>query len=128
MSEFHTIIHAIGVDDAPSVSQNTLGSHKFACSFEDVTVAFETLPRMFLEPDGSFVWVTEEDGRRCQLDGLLTDDGTHLLHCELKGQCGNDTLDALLTAFGCPEQRVHFQLVQEGTYLSEAEFRERFML
>lgn len=120
MSEFHAIIHATDGD-------NAICTDKFGSSFEDVSDAFRELPRMFLEPDGSFVWVIEEDGQRYQLDGLLTDDGASLIHCELKGRCGQQILDELLSALGWPEQMVRFQLVQEGTYLTEAEFRKNFI-
>ena len=126
MNEFHVIIHAVDDDEHKLSPSVTAGSGKFGCSFEDVSDAFEKLPRMFLEPDGSFVWVIEKNGSRSQLDGLLTDDGTHLLHCELKGQCCGETLDQLLTTLGWPKQAVHFQLIQEGVFLSEEEFRKRF--
>lgn len=123
MSKFHVIVHAMPKDGEAA----TASSEKFDRSFEDVSEAFEALPRMFLEPDGSFVWVVDGSGCRFQLDGLLTDDGVHLLHCELKGHCDNNTLDQLLTALGWPKRNVGFQLVQEGTFLSEAQFREQFI-
>ena len=54
MSEaFHVILHATEAVDS-----------KFDCSFEQVTAALEELPRMFLEPDGSFVWVIEDGESR----------------------------------------------------------------
>jgi len=116
MAEFHVVLQASELPDS-----------KFVVSFEEVTEAFEQLPRMFLEPDGSFVWVVEDQGTKYQLDGLLTDDGANLLHCELKGTCNAAVLDQFLTALGWPEQTIVFQIVREGTYVSEAEFRAKFV-
>ena len=116
MSEFHVVLQASELPDS-----------KFAISFEEATEAFEQLPRMFLEPDGSFVWVVEDAGAKYQLDGLLTDDGTNLLHCELKGTCNAAVLDQFLTALGWPDQSLVFQVVRQGSYLNEAEFRAKFI-
>ena len=110
---FHVIIHATEAADS-----------KFAYSFEQVSDAFEQLPRMFLEPDGSFVWVINDGTNRYQLDGLLVDDGSHLLTCELKGTCDNRILDQFLIALGWPDQNVVFQRVHHGVFLSESKFRE----
>ena len=98
-------------------------TESFDCSFEDVAQAFDQLPRMFLEPDGSFVWVVEAGGNRFQLDGGLVDNGTQVLSVELKGTCNERVLDAFLPAFGWPRQRLLFQLIQQGVYISEDEFR-----
>ncbi len=116
MNEFHVVLHA---------DESKTG--KFSKSFEQVSESLEQLPRLFLEPDGSFVWVVERDGSRIQIDGLLTDDGANLLHCELKGACDTETLNQLLGAFGWPEQLICVQLVQMGAFLSESEFRSQFI-
>ena len=78
---------------------------------------------MFLEPDGSFVWVVDDLDRQYQLDGSLYDDGERLLHVELKGTCDSTALDTFLSQLGWPTQTLIFQLVQQGIYLSEGEFR-----
>ena len=57
----------------------------FAVSFEEASAALERLPRMFVEPDGSFVWVADETTRSWQLDGMLYDRDGRLLYVELKG-------------------------------------------
>jgi hypothetical protein len=96
----------------------------FACSFEEVATALELLPRMFLEPDGSFVWVIVQNDSRYQLDGNLVDDGTKLLSVEFKGTCSEETLNELLSKLGWPQQELIFQLVQQGIYMAEVDFRE----
>src|SRR4051812_40193066 len=40
-----------------------------AVTFEQVAAALEVLPRMFFEPDGSFVWVSPDGEPHWQLDG-----------------------------------------------------------
>ena len=115
---FHIVLHA--GDPMESVDS------KFGCSFEQLTESFEKLPRMFLEPDGSFVWVIEIEGSRFQMDGLLTDDGSNLLNCELKGTCEKSIWEQFLGTLGWPTQSVVVQLVQSGTFVSESEFRSAF--
>ena len=99
---------------------------RFRSSFEFAAKRMEKLPRFFFEPDGSFVWVVEQE-RRFQLDGSLYDDGQYLVNVELKGSCTLDMLDEFLSCLGWPDEAVLFQLVQRGIYLSETEFRRHFV-
>ncbi len=99
---------------------------RFARSFEEVAAAFEALPRMYFELDGSFVWVVDNE-ERFQLDGSLYDDGERLLNVELKGTSNTELLDTFLGCLGWPEQSILFQLVQHGFYLSESEFRKCYV-
>ncbi|MFM9066782.1 MAG: hypothetical protein ACKOUR_05540 [Planctomycetota bacterium] len=95
---------------------------------------------MYLEPDGSFVWVGEADQAgagdessdggfkpsspsRWQVDGNLYDLHGRLLYIELKGHCPPAMFDQLLSACGWPRQAVLFQLLREAIYLSETDFR-----
>jgi hypothetical protein len=97
-----------------------------AVTFDAALSAFECLPRMFIEPDGSFVWRgTTEDGETWQLDGNLIDRGPALAHVELKGTCPSERLDDVLCALGWPERAIAFQLPERGEILSEPAFRER---
>lgn len=93
-------------------------------SFETALAALESLPRMFIEPDGSFVWAqVEADGTAWQLDGNLIDQGPSLAHVELSGVCTPNALDQILTALGWPETKLLFQLARQGVFLNEAQFR-----
>ncbi|MCU0876622.1 MAG: hypothetical protein MUF06_02380 [Pirellulaceae bacterium] len=97
-----------------------------AVTFDAALSALEPLARMFIEPDGSFVWRgTTDDGETWQLDGNLIDRGASLAHVELKGTCPSGRLDEVLRALGWPEQAVAFQLPERGEILSEQAFRER---
>jgi hypothetical protein len=103
------------------------GSHSgLSVSFENALASLETLPRLFIEPDGSFVWRgTTDDGQSWQVDGNLIDRGEVLDYAELKGTCPSERLDEMLGALGWPVCPLAFQLPRQGIVLSEAEFRRQ---
>jgi hypothetical protein len=92
-------------------------------SFEEAAERLQRLPRLFFEPDGSFVWVENGDGKRWQVDGTLYDRSGRLLYAELKGHCPCESFDDLLRAFGWPDTPVMFQLIRHAAYLDEGQFR-----
>jgi hypothetical protein len=100
-------------------------AHPFAMTFEEVVAALERLERMFVEPDGSFVWVSSSDApaRPWQLDGNLSDRNGRLLLVDLKGSCAEVEFERLLAAFGWPGMPVCFELTREAVFLGESEFR-----
>jgi hypothetical protein len=93
-------------------------------SFDAAVTLLGMLPRLFIEPDGSFVWTGEKAGQPWQVDGNLIDRGDCLAYVELKGLCPEKQFDDLLAAFGWPEAPLAFQLPRRGVTLNEAEFRE----
>jgi hypothetical protein len=96
----------------------------FRVSFEEAEAALAQLPRMFIEPDGSFVWVAAEGEPRWQVDGVLYDRDERLLYVDLKGSCPAAAFDQLLTALGWPETEVMMQLTRAAVFLDEKTFRE----
>jgi len=97
-----------------------------AVTFDDAAAALAVLPRMFLEPDGSFVWRGQDGGGGAwQLDGNLIDRGKVLDRVELKGICPPERLDEVLAALGWPQSSVAFQLPRRGVFLTEAAFRRQ---
>ena len=82
-----------------------------------------TLPRMFIEPDGSFVWTGEQAGQSWQVDGVLYDEGPALSYVEMSGRCPANEFDQFLAALGWPAAPVMFQLMEAGVFLSEPTFR-----
>lgn len=92
-------------------------------TFDGALASLSRLPRMFIEPDGSFVWTGTADGQPWQVDGNLVDQGDVLSYVELKGHCPEDRFDQLLAALGWPEQPLTFQLPQRGIFLTEQQFR-----
>ncbi|MFT5522506.1 MAG: hypothetical protein ACI9HK_000450 [Pirellulaceae bacterium] len=96
----------------------------FHCTFEDAFSALEKLHRMFVELDGSFVWVGDQDGSRWQLDGVLYDWGGQLQHVDLQGHCFPEQLEQLLACLVGQQANVVFQLPELSLYLSDSEFRK----
>lgn len=140
MTPFHINLHAKPAEE-PTLSTVALESksitslqyrnptsERFGQSFEETEARFAEIPRMFLEPDGSFVWVLQHEQSRSQLDGSLIDDGQRLLHVETKGCCHKGMFDQFLSLLGWPEQAILVQLVQQGVFVSESVFRAEFEL
>ncbi|MFO0914583.1 MAG: hypothetical protein U0795_16615 [Pirellulales bacterium] len=90
----------------------------FTRSFEEVCESLAELPRMFVEPDGSFVWRTPSG----QLDGQLHDGPCGLAHIELKGSISLDDWRRWLACVGWPDQSLAVQLARDGIFISESEF------
>lgn len=133
---FHVTIHARAAEVAPAGLIALAGhdyptldvpaaalSAPFDRSFEAVGEALTGLDRMYLEPDGSFVWVSSAGEPPWQLDGVLYDRAGRLLYVELKGRCPHGPFEQLLAALGWPDTLVMFQLVREAVFLDESCFR-----
>jgi hypothetical protein len=114
MLRFHVLVHGRSGEAA-----GPLG-----VTFDAAYEALAVLSRMFIEPDGSFVWtgVTIE-GEAWQVDGNLIDRGESLAYVELKGHCPEAQFDMLLKALGWPGESLLFQLVEQGVLLEEESFR-----
>lgn len=88
-------------------------------TYEQAVERMEALPRMLLEPDGSFVWSGSQP-RPWQIDGVLYDAGGQLGYVELNGDAPSGQLRQLLQALappGCASQRsLQVQLVREGVF------------
>ncbi len=136
MYQFHTAIH-VRPAEANSGPAIKLGDRKltvldvpravlaapFALSFEEASQRLGGLERLFIEPDGSFVWVSPQSAAPWQLDGNLFDRAGRLLFVDLKGTCPPAVFDRLLAALGWPVTPLMFELVREAVLLDEAEFR-----
>ena len=103
------------------LSVDELGS-SFARSFEEALSGIERLPRMFIEPDGSFVCVNPSP-EKWQIDGQLNDGPTGLNSVEIKGTIAANAWESFLKCLGWPRESVVVQLVREGLFMSESEFR-----
>src|SRR3954447_25825331 len=94
-------------------------------TFDQATAALQLLERLFIEPDGSFVWTgSDADGESWQVDGNLIDRGQALAYVEVKGRCREKQLDQLLAALGWPQATLSFHLPQRGVILDETAFRQ----
>ena len=87
MYHFHASIHARPDDCQPAaplavagqrlttlqISPEWLGKGALGRSFEEAAADLARLERMFIEPDGSFVWVSRQGEAAWQIDGNLLD-------------------------------------------------------
>jgi hypothetical protein len=101
--------------------------NSFTASWDEAAHALGQMPRMIFEPDGSFILSGDDRGVRWQVDGHLFDFDDRLYRVELRGQCPVPTFEDLLRCVGWPAQQVEFEMVREGTTLSEAAFRRALL-
>jgi hypothetical protein len=95
-------------------------------TFEQAFAQLEQLERMYIEPDGSFVWVSSDEAEAAtwQVDGLLHDRGDGLVGIELKGCCPRFAFEKLLFVCGWPTTALSFQLVREAVFFDERTIRQ----
>jgi hypothetical protein len=93
-----------------------------ALSFEEAAERLRSLPRMFLEPDGSFVWVSSSQRQRWQVDGVLYDREGRLLFVDVKADCPAVVWRQFLKSLGAETTPLLFHLVHESVFLDEVGF------
>ncbi len=138
MYQFHASIHAMPNQAVASSNMLQIGSHQvkplqidphatgqpMTVSFEQTEEALNNFPNLFIEPDGSFVWVASaEDSVSWQIDGMLYDRDDRMLFAEIKGSCPETEFDRLLKTLGWPKSTLMFQSTQHAAYFTEADFR-----
>lgn len=137
---FDITVHRLGVDSPPAGHAAVLHvdewgdwptlavprerlSMPLAIAFDDALERLGRLDRMFVEPDGSFVWTGQQLGRPWQVDGNAVELSGRLLLADLKGECPADEFDRLITSFGWPGERLMLLLVRPAVLLAEETFR-----
>lgn len=95
----------------------------FAVGFDAALERLGSLPGMFAEPDGAFVWTAGPGRPAWQVDGTMLERSGRVLLVDCKGACPAAEFDRLLAAFGWPGCQVVFQLVRPAVFLEEADFR-----
>lgn len=92
-------------------------------SFEQAAEILATFPRMHVEPDGSFVWVSLAEATEAwQIDGNLYDRDRSLIAIDLKGTCHRTQLGALFDVFRAGGRELMIELVQDGVFVRERDF------
>lgn len=96
--------------------------------FDDAIGRLAAIERLYVEPDGSFVWASgrrdEVAGRDWwQIDGNAFDRDGRVVVVDLKGSCPPEAFDRVIAAFGWPGQRLLMQLVRSAALLEESVFR-----
>ena len=133
---FHVTIHARSSDlrpgDAIDLDRRTYRPLAVApgnlagplpVSLDEALEALAKLPQMFCEPDGWLACTSPPRSPRWEITGQLTEHDGRLHTLELKGACPAERFDQILGTIGRPGTALVFQLLREGVYLDEAEFR-----
>lgn len=95
-----------------------------AVGFDAALGRLDALPRMFVEPDGAFVWASPREDRHWQVDGNAFERAGRVVLVDLKGSCPAPAFDSLLACLGWPEQPLAVQLVRAGMFLDIDTFRK----
>ena len=91
--------------------------------FDDVLNQLNTLPRLYAEPDGSFVWTSPQENIRWQVNGNLYERNDRVLFVELKGSCPASEFDQLLACFLQDEKSCVVQLTRPAVFVTPEIFR-----
>ena len=91
--------------------------------FDDVLKQLNTLPRLYAEPDGSFVWTSPHENIRWQVNGNLYERNDRVLFVELKGSCPASEFDQLLACFLQDEKACVVQLTRPAVFVTPEIFR-----
>jgi len=91
--------------------------------FDDVLNQLNTLPRLYAEPDGSFVWTSPQENIRWQVNGNLYERNDCVLFVELKGSCPASEFDQLLACFLQDEKACVVQLMRPAVFVTPEIFR-----
>jgi hypothetical protein len=127
LGPFQIAIHRLTDDNLARPLDAATRRESFAVTFEEVFAALEAWPRMFIEPDGSFVWVGQErlaDGTDAawQLDGQLYDRDERLLYLELQGTCPSAAWEQILDACHLTLPETLVEQRRAGTFIRGKEF------
>jgi len=99
-----------------------------AIGFDQALAGLAGLERMYVEPDGSFVWTSPHQGLWWQVDGNAYEKTGQVLLVDLKGSCPPGNFDQLLQSFGWPSEKMMVQLVRAAVFLDESTFRRHAAL
>lgn len=109
--------------DSPSISRGG----PLRISLEKAQANLQRLARMFVEPDGSFLWTGQDDvgGLHWQLEGTAYDDGRVVRYIDLRGQCPPAQWQEFLAAFEESTASVTLELLDrnlivDGEWLSRS--------
>ncbi|MFM9059427.1 MAG: hypothetical protein ACKOSQ_09940 [Planctomycetaceae bacterium] len=94
-----------------------------AVEFDAMLGRLAALERMYVEPDGAFVWTSPREGLSWQVDGNAAERDGRVLLVDLRGCCPPAEFDRLLAALGWPGHPLMFLLVRPAVFLDEATFR-----
>ena len=92
--------------------------------FDDVLKQLGNLPRLYADPDGSFVWTSPQENTRWQVNGNLYERNDRVLFVEIKGSCPAAEFDQLLAYFLQDEKACVVQLTRPAVFVTAKVFRD----
>ena len=116
------VVNIDGVEARCLNLSNAPSGGVFPLSFEEAIDRLNELERMFIELDGSFVWISDANGRESQIDGVLTDLNNAVINIELKG-FDYSCVDSLLMIFGWPDLSIVIHDIRRGLFFEEEDYR-----
>jgi len=91
-------------------------------TFDQAYARMESMPQMFLEPDGSWFWTSPAGEPRWQLEGNLYDAGALLGYVDIKGFCPRPAMEKLLGCLGWPANSIMVQVSRLGLFITADDF------
>ena len=98
------------------------GDDALPVEFETAEQQLGQLPRMFCEPDGSFVWTGEQGPAAWQVDGQFYDRYDQVQYVELKGNCPRPQFQQLLACFATTPEQSMYRLIHGGIFVDWENF------
>ncbi len=97
---------------------------RFQQSFEGFVEAVQHWQGMFIELDGSFVWVQRSENRSTQVDGMAYDRDGAVEYVELKGDVDIEIWRALCKALNAGEsfETIRIHCVETNKWMAGIEF------
>lgn len=84
-------------------------------SWEAAFERLSLLPRLYAEPDGSFLWSGQDESQGdWQLEGTLFDDGQVVRRIELVGNCSRDNWERFLQALDCDWDTISIESLDDN--------------
>ena len=103
-----------------------------ACTFDDAYAKLAELDKLFIEPDGAFLWTgwdrsLDPPNELWRLDGCLYDSGPRLQYVELKGHSGAEPWARFLAALNANDDNTMIQFVESGQFRTLSVFASEFV-
>lgn len=89
-------------------------SEPLPVTFDEAVERLSALDRMFVEPDGSFVWRGVEGDEAWQIEGQLVDGGLSLAHVELKGSASVACLQRFIDCLQAERSSLWVEQIESG--------------
>ena len=121
MMDFHAIVQPTSDNSSESGPSSSCG---FGKPYEDVAGQLAEIPRLHIELDGAFVWVSAKDVSH-RVNGQITDDGSEVMYIEFRGRATSEEIQPIIAPLRGQTHELAFQWLPSGEMLGEQEFLDR---